>query len=165
MDLQQQCPTRPACLGQRCLPAPCKCVQCCVLPHQQLPRASTGLSRSCHILISAGSSWAKMLHSGSNFCRRCCIFLLQILGVFWIRECSWLGGTTGLQMRAAWAGTLCPVSHHTSLPCPGIANPGGSAVPRARPSPGTGCNICDCSFLIAPNEFGDISLSGAHLWL
>lgn len=115
---KQQCLTRPAgwgypprgfCLGQRHLPGPCRCARCCVLAHSSFQR----LSRGWDILTSAGSSWARMLHSVNNFWRSCCIFLLQILGGFWIRECSWLGGSTGLQMRAWYP---CPVSHHRSLP-------------------------------------------------
>lgn len=123
--------------------ASARALQVCQVLCPGSPAAPKGQHWGCDILMSAGSSWARVLHTLSNFCRSCCIFLLKIPGVFWIREGSWLGGTTGLQMRAAWACTLCPVSHHRSLPCPGIAIPGGSAVPRARPWWGA-------TFVIAP---------------
>lgn len=127
------------------------------------PKGQHWAEQGCDILMSAGSSWARMLHSVSNFCRSCCIFLLQIPGVFWFREGSWLGGTTGLQTRAAWAWypLLCITPQITSLPW----NCHPRRISRAQSQTLVGCNICDCSFLIAAKEFGDISSSGAHLWL
>lgn len=114
-----------------------------------------------------------MLHSVSNFWRSCCVFLLQVRGVFWIRECSWQGGTTGfaLLQRGAALGSVPSALYHIPDHCPALELPSQEDQQCPEPDPVLALGVtstengCDCSFLTAPKEFGDLPSAGAHLWL